>query len=471
MLKKFNDYYLKKFNDLTENKIVKYIFIFLVFCLVLFFVYHHNISLWADELFSIDRTKKVLSILDVIKHSSIVDSWPPLFYILLHYFQILFGNSEIVLRSFSFIFNILSLFVLYLFTCSLYSKKEAILSCIFFTFSPFILSYGIEVRGYSLFVLLSLLSLYFLMLLIKKEKTSYLFLFFLFAILNSLTHYFGLLLTFFQILYLMIYNLKFISRNKTFFICFLLLVLIYPLIHFNSLYFKNDIFKHNAVFASTTINRNTFILKELFPQMLFNITNINIELSILFLSLFFFFFTRENKSNQFILYFVLAPLISVNLFAYFFMSFLNVRYFIFAFPLVYIMLSHFIVTLTKSYFYIVTFILLIIFCINVPNIKIPDDRETVSLMKNFSKDKIAVLHSECYFIDYYLDMFDIKGYKVIDINVSKKDFNTKDIDKLIKENKYVFLIHPFINEQCNYLFEGNFKITKITDKLYKLSNL
>jgi hypothetical protein len=92
-------------------------------------------------------------------------------------------------------------------------------------------------------------------------------------------------------------------------------------------------------------------------------------------------------------------------------------------------------------------------------------------MKNFSKDKIVVLHSECYLIDYYLDMFNIKGYKVIDINVSKKDFNTKDIDRLIKDYKYVFLIHPFINEKCNYLFEGNFKITKITDKLYKLSNL
>ena len=471
MLKKFNDYYLKKFNDFTETKIVKYIFVFLVFCLVLFFIYHHNISLWADELFSVDRTKKALSLFDVIKQSSIVDSWPPLFYILLHYFQILFGNSEIILICFAFVFNILSLFILYLFTKILYSKKEAILSCIFFTFSPFILSYGIEVRGYSLFVLLSLLSLYFLMLFIKKEKTSYLFLFFLFAILNSLTHYFGLLLTFFQILYLMIYNLKFLNRNKTFFICFLLLLLIYPIIHFNSLYFKNDIFKHNAVFASTIINRNTFILKELFPQMLFNITNINIELSILFLSLFFFFFTRENKNNQFILYFVLLPLISVNLFAYFFMSFLNVRYFIFAFPLVYIMLSHFIAALTKSYFYIVTFILLIIFCINVPSIKFSDDRETVSLMKNFSKDKIAVLHSECYLIDYYLDMFDIKGYTVNDINVSKKDFNTKDIDKLIKENKYVFLIHPFKNEQRNYLFEDNFKITKITDKLYRISGL
>ena len=465
MLKK----HIKEFNELIEDKGIKYIFISLLFFLILFFIQNYDISLWADELFSIEKAQKSFSFFDVIKYSSILDSWPPLFYILLHYYQLLFGNSEIILRAFPFIFNILSLFTIYFFTKALYSKKEAILTCIFFTFSPYILSYGIEIRGYSLFLLLFILSSYFLIFFIRTQKILHLFLFFLFSLLSSLTHYFGLLLTFFQIVYLLFENITLFNRNKIFFIIFFFVLIIYPAIHINNLYFRDEIFKHNAIFASSTINRNTFIIKELFPQMVFNITEIKIELGILYISFLFFFYKLKNKSNKFILYLMFVPLLSINLFAYFFMSFLKVRYFIFLFPLVYIIISYFIVNISKAYFYILLFVLLGLFCINIPNIKFSDDRETVSLMKNFSKDKIIVLHSQLYSINYYLNMFNIKDYPIK--NLTKKDLEIEDIYKLKQKYRYVFIIYPFTTEQYNDLFEKDFKLIAITKKLYALSNL
>ena len=465
---------LNKFNKLTEDNFIKVIFLLLILFLILFFIYNCDISLWADEFFSIERTKKNISFFNVILNSSLLDSWPPLFYILLHCFQLLFDNSEIILRGFVFIFSISSLFILYSFTKLLYSKKEAILTCILFTFSPYILSYSIEIRGYSLFLLLSILSSQLLILFIKKEKNSYLFLFFLFSLLLSLTHYFGLILTLFQFLYLLFEKHNAFNRKNIFlFILFLVLLLIYPAIHFNNLYFKNEIFKHNAIFASTIINRNTFILKELFPQMLFNIINIKIEILFIFISILFLFYNKKNKSNQFILFFIFAPLLSVNLFAYFFMSFLHVRYFIFLFPLVYIMISHFIAAISKNYFYVILFVLLLLFCLNIPKMNINfsshNDKENILLLKNFSKDKIIVLHSKLYFVNYYLDKYNIKNYPINDI--IPKDFKTDEICDLIKEYKYIFFIYPFMQEdqKYNYLFEEKFKMIEITPKLYCLS--
>lgn len=466
MLKK----YIDNFNKLIENKYIKYIFICLLFFLILFFIQNYDISLWADEFFSIENTKKTFSFFDVIKYSSILDTWPPLFYILLHYYQILLGNSELALRILTFIFNFITLFIIYFFTKTLYSKKEALLTCILFTFSPYILTYSIEIRGYSLFLLLSTLSLYLLCLFIKKQQKNHLYLFLFFSLLNSFTHYFGLLLSLLQIIYILFENFELFKQNKRIILLFLLLLIIYPSIHFNSLYFKYDFFNHNAIFADTSVNKTTFIINKLLPTILFNFTNIKVSIIITLLLIIFSLYNRKKQNNKFILFFIILPLLSVNMFSFFFMAFLHVRYFIFVFPLVYILISHFIVTISKQYFYIVIIIFLFILCINITNINIEKisnyDKDNVLLLKNFSKDKIIVLHSKLYFINYYLDRYHIKNYPID--NIEPKNFKIDEIIDLTNNYKYIFIVYPFFTKQNNKLFKDHFRIIEITPKLYAL---
>lgn len=126
-------------------------------------------SFWRDEAFSVLIAQK--NIFETIRLSA-QDTSPPLYYMLLHYWMILFGNTEIAIRTLSLFFHFLTAIIIF------FIAKKIIRSVpiqVFVTmavlFNPFLLQYAFEARTYSLLTFLSVTALC-LMILKKNIMTG-----------------------------------------------------------------------------------------------------------------------------------------------------------------------------------------------------------------------------------------------------------------------------------------------------------
>jgi mannosyltransferase len=126
-------------------------------------------SLWTDELFSASYAKMNLSNLILVLKS---DLNPPFYFLLLHYWVKLFGYSESALRAMSFIFGIFSIPMIYIVAKELFAPMTGLLSALILSLSTFHIYFSQEARSYSLMGLLTLVSFYFFLKLIKKEPTK-----------------------------------------------------------------------------------------------------------------------------------------------------------------------------------------------------------------------------------------------------------------------------------------------------------
>lgn len=117
-----------------------------------------NQSLWRDEAFSVLLSEK--SPLEIIR-LTMHDVAPPLYYILLHYWMIFFGDSEVVMRSLSFLFHLLTVFVVYLLARNLIKSAWGQLLITTATLlNPFLLQYSFEARPYTLLAFLAVLAIF-----------------------------------------------------------------------------------------------------------------------------------------------------------------------------------------------------------------------------------------------------------------------------------------------------------------------
>lgn len=112
-------------------------------------------SLWRDEAFAVLLAEHSPN--GIIRLTA-ADYNPPLHYLLLHYWMIVFGRTEISLRMLSLLFFLLFLIVVYRFSLSIVKKKLAIVITLFAAFNPMLLYYAFEVRMYSMFAFFALLS-------------------------------------------------------------------------------------------------------------------------------------------------------------------------------------------------------------------------------------------------------------------------------------------------------------------------
>ena len=125
---------------------------------LLFFVQ----NLWRDEAFS--YVLAIRSIPEILKLTA-GDFNPPLYYILLHYWMLLFGSSEIAMRSLSFIFFLGTIYIVYdicLYVFHIPHKRTSVYFLIFLL-NPFLLTFAFEARMYMMvtfFVTLSYFSLW-----------------------------------------------------------------------------------------------------------------------------------------------------------------------------------------------------------------------------------------------------------------------------------------------------------------------
>jgi mannosyltransferase len=109
----------------------------------------HSIDL--DEPFSIFHSQKSLvELFDLFKS----ENNPPLHFILLHFWQSLFGDSIVSVRSLSLIFSVLTIPIFWQVGKRINPITAPIMLCIFFVFSDYHHFHSIEARTYSLLVFL-----------------------------------------------------------------------------------------------------------------------------------------------------------------------------------------------------------------------------------------------------------------------------------------------------------------------------
>ncbi len=156
-------------------------------------------SIWLDEAYSIKAAEQSLS--SVIGGAIDTENNPPLFFIILHFWMLLFGSGEIAVRFPSAIFGIISIFLIYKIGCHLFNKKIGLISGFLLSISTFHIMYSQDARPYSLFMFLTLLSFYFFIQILKANNKWYFLGYLLANILLCYTQLFGFFVILSQIVY------------------------------------------------------------------------------------------------------------------------------------------------------------------------------------------------------------------------------------------------------------------------------
>jgi uncharacterized membrane protein len=148
---------------------------------------------------------------------------PPLFEIILHYWIKLFGISPLAIRMLPLLFGTLCPVALYYLVKKSFSVNSAIASSLLLSFSTLLIYYSHDCRVYTLFMLLSILSMYYYMELISDTKGKIPRVFYiLVSALLIYAHYFGIIVLLIQFLHLVFCSRKMFFRFLLYWSCILI---------------------------------------------------------------------------------------------------------------------------------------------------------------------------------------------------------------------------------------------------------
>jgi len=162
-------------------------------------------SLWSDEASSVHGSNQGLA--TVIAGSGERHNSPPLYFALLHFWMLLFGTGEAAVRSLSAIFGIISIFLMYKVGSQLFNQKVGLISSFISSISYFHIFYSQETRHYIMLLMLTLLSFYLFIKILKSDnrKALYFFLLLLANVALAYTHVYGLLVIASQFFYFLLF--------------------------------------------------------------------------------------------------------------------------------------------------------------------------------------------------------------------------------------------------------------------------
>jgi len=128
-------------------------------------------GLWYDEVGTLSVAKESFpfGILNTLYHK---DVHCPLFYFILHFWIKAFGFQEFVLRLFSAILGTFNIIIFYLAGKELGSRNSGLITAFIASISSFLIYFSQEIRFYPLILLLTTLSLLFLMRFDKKPSVK-----------------------------------------------------------------------------------------------------------------------------------------------------------------------------------------------------------------------------------------------------------------------------------------------------------
>ena len=149
-------------------------------------------DIWHDEGYTATIIKQPL--IDIISTTT-TDVHPPFYYIIMHFWQLLFGNSVTALRSFSVVCGAMTVAMLFLLLQKLFSKRIAIFGAFLAALGPFLIRYSDEARMYALAALIGVAAAYaFIMAVDRKDKKTWWILYGFLVAIGIYTQYFLALL-------------------------------------------------------------------------------------------------------------------------------------------------------------------------------------------------------------------------------------------------------------------------------------
>jgi mannosyltransferase len=148
-------------------------------------------SLWADEIFTASRAQRDLGSLLT---QAAGDVHPPLLYTVIRFFVFIAGDSEFVLRFQAMLFGSFSILLVHKLGQILWTRKEGLIAAFLLAVSPYHVQYSQEARQYALMIFLALLSLFFLIKALEKNRKGLWVGFSLCTSLSIYNHYFAFLL-------------------------------------------------------------------------------------------------------------------------------------------------------------------------------------------------------------------------------------------------------------------------------------
>jgi len=158
-------------------------------------------SFWIDEVFMITMaTERTLG--ELLFEVPQFEPHPPLYNVIMWAWVPLAGTSEVAMRSTSVLFSVATLPVAYLLVRELFDRATATVAVAFLTVSPLQIWYAQEARMYALLVLLTVLSIYFLVRLTDSFSRLYATGYVTVGVLMGYLHVYGLFVLLAQALYL-----------------------------------------------------------------------------------------------------------------------------------------------------------------------------------------------------------------------------------------------------------------------------
>lgn len=164
-------------------------------------------SFWFDEIVTATIIQEpLLKIWDFLRY----ENSPPLSFLLFHLWSIVWGNSEIALRTLPIVEGIFTMGALFLLGKVLYGTRVGLMSAAIYSTASFSAYYDTEVRMYALAFLCSAISLYAFWVLVKNKQLEHgrkiaFFLLYLGGTIAALyTHVFAIFLLVIQGVYILI---------------------------------------------------------------------------------------------------------------------------------------------------------------------------------------------------------------------------------------------------------------------------
>ncbi|RLD61348.1 MAG: hypothetical protein DRJ05_02800 [Bacteroidetes bacterium] len=186
-----------KFTNLSfETYLLPFLLLLINFILKIIYIGYGDIA--GDEPFTIFYSQ-----VDYETFSKMLqtENNPPLFFVLIHFWIKIFGISAISTRFLPLIFSTITVLFIYKTGMKFFNIRIAIISSLLFTFSNYHMYFAHETRVYSLFALLTTISMYaFLSLILDKSKRGYFYLLIISNILLIYSHFFGFFVLFIQFL-------------------------------------------------------------------------------------------------------------------------------------------------------------------------------------------------------------------------------------------------------------------------------
>ncbi len=158
-------------------------------------------SLWLDEAITASIAQQPMT---AILFNNLDGLHPPLYHAFMHVWVVLFGTSEFSLRFPSVLFGTIAIIIIYVVAKRVLNVPIARLSALLMAILPFQIAYSQEARMYTLFLMLSLLSVYFLIRALETKQSYSWILYALSTALLFYTHYYAIFTLGFIALFLLL---------------------------------------------------------------------------------------------------------------------------------------------------------------------------------------------------------------------------------------------------------------------------